>query len=79
MSIVPGVSDTKLFMGCIPCGTSEEDLRLTMSRFGDVVDFYYQPDEQGADRGSRHLSMSYGHQPIIGIEVLSSLPKCAVE
>jgi len=45
------MSDSKVFMGCIPNHVDEETLKEECDKQGTVKEFFYMPDSVGTDRG----------------------------
>ncbi|CAE8620224.1 unnamed protein product, partial [Polarella glacialis] len=45
------MSDSKVFLGCIPNHVNEEALKEECEKQGTIKEFFYMPDEVGTDRG----------------------------
>jgi CUG-BP- and ETR3-like factor len=49
--IVPGVLKSKVFVGCIPTTTDENEVRQVLQRHGKLIGFFYCRDAVNSDRG----------------------------
>lgn len=57
--IIPGVLKSKVFVGCIPSTTEENEVRVELSKFGKLIGFFYCKDPSNvSDRGIAFCTFS---------------------
>jgi len=50
-TVVPGVLKSKVFLGCIPSTTEENEVRQVLQKYGKLIGFFYCRDAINSDRG----------------------------